>query len=259
MDILLIAGHGAGDPGATGNGYKEADLTREVVAGLKPILSRYVGVDVYNTQKKMSNYLANGGRFDFTPYRKVYEVHFNALKGGKSDGKIKGSEILVHSSILENKDVAVKNKAVAVENKILGNLERLGFTNRGVKPRDDLIVMNTCKKQGVPYALIEVTFIDDPDDMKLYKQKEKEVIKAIADGIIEGHGWKKEADELTKADVIAIIKEYEAEKAKAQGGTWSAEAWKKAKSAGIMDGSAPQSPATREQVAVILDRLKLLD
>ena len=38
MKILLISGHGAGDPGATGtyNGvkYKEADLTREVVSTL---------------------------------------------------------------------------------------------------------------------------------------------------------------------------------------------------------------------------------
>ena len=30
-DWLLIAGHGQGDPGAVGNGYKEADLTREFV------------------------------------------------------------------------------------------------------------------------------------------------------------------------------------------------------------------------------------
>lgn len=31
MKILLISGHGAGDCGAIGNGYKEADLTRELV------------------------------------------------------------------------------------------------------------------------------------------------------------------------------------------------------------------------------------
>lgn len=251
MKILLIAGHGAGDPGAPGNGYKEADLTREVVAGLKPILSQCADVDVYDTRKKLSAYLADGGRFDFTPYAYVFEVHFNAIKKGGADGKVKGSEVLVHPLELK--------KGVSVENKILKNLEALGFTNRGVKPRDDLIVLNTCKRQGVSYALVEVCFIDDPDDIKLYKQKEKEVYKAIADGIIDGFGLRKETDDMTKADVIAIIKEYEAEKAKAQGGTWSAEAWAKAKAAGIMDGTAPQSPATREQVAVILDRLKLLD
>ena len=68
----------------------------------------------------------------------------------------------------------------------------------------------------------------------------------------------KRADDLTKADVIAIIKEYEAEKAKEAAGTWSKEAFAKAKAKGIMDGSAPKSPATREQLAVMLDRLNLL-
>lgn len=68
----------------------------------------------------------------------------------------------------------------------------------------------------------------------------------------------KRADDLTKADVIAIIKEYEAEKAKEAAGTWSKEAFAKAKAKGIMDGNAPKSPATREQLAVILDRLNLL-
>ena len=30
MNILILNGHGAGDSGALGNGYKEADLTREL-------------------------------------------------------------------------------------------------------------------------------------------------------------------------------------------------------------------------------------
>ena len=38
MKILLISGHGAGDVGAVGNGYREADLTREVVNLLAPKL-----------------------------------------------------------------------------------------------------------------------------------------------------------------------------------------------------------------------------
>lgn len=41
-------------------------------------------------------------------------------------------------------------------------------------------------------------------------------------------------------------------------GDWSAQAWEAARKAGILDGSAPQAPLTREQAAVILQRLKLL-
>lgn len=56
MKILLISGHGAGDPGAVakidGRVYREADLTREVVANLKPLLEQYgAKVDVYPTAR----------------------------------------------------------------------------------------------------------------------------------------------------------------------------------------------------------------
>ena len=35
MKILLIPGHGDGDPGAIGNGFNEADLTRELLKLIK--------------------------------------------------------------------------------------------------------------------------------------------------------------------------------------------------------------------------------
>lgn len=69
---------------------------------------------------------------------------------------------------------------------------------------------------------------------------------------------KKEEKELTKADVINIIKEYESTKAKETAGAWSKDSFAKAKAKGIMDGTSPKSPTTREQIAVILDRLNLL-
>ena len=51
MKILLIAGHGAGDPGASGCGYKEANLTRELVNLIAPNLRKYATVDVYNQNR----------------------------------------------------------------------------------------------------------------------------------------------------------------------------------------------------------------
>lgn len=39
---------------------------------------------------------------------------------------------------------------------------------------------------------------------------------------------------------------------------WAKEAWKKAKDAGVFDGTAPGAPLTREQAALILERLGLL-
>ena len=44
MNLLLIAGHGAGDPGATSNGYQEAVETRRVVQALAGVLKDYCNV-----------------------------------------------------------------------------------------------------------------------------------------------------------------------------------------------------------------------
>ena len=62
MRILLIAGHGDGDPGAlnTSLGYKEADLAREVVYGISTILKDYCTVQIYNPEKNLYRELKNG-------------------------------------------------------------------------------------------------------------------------------------------------------------------------------------------------------
>ena len=182
MKILLIAGHGAGDSGAVGNGYKEADLAREMLPPLQRALSPYAEVTIFDTSKNPYEYFKTHS-FNFKNYDYVLELHFNAFKKEvESNGKIKGIEILVHPS----------EKGVGVENAILNNIVALGFTNRGIKRRSDLQNMNICKgKQGVSYALIETCFIDDIDDMILYQSKKEDVINGIANGIIEGFGLAK--------------------------------------------------------------------
>lgn len=190
--ILLIAGHGDGDPGAVANGYEEAKLTREVVPMLRDKLKSYADVTVFDMSKNAYKYFKSNP-FNFKRFDYVAEIHFNGYqKEYAANGKIKGAEILVHTS----------EKGVSVENAILSNLEALGLRNRGVIPRSDLRNMNICKRdQGVSYALIEICFIDDIDDMTLYNAKKDKIISAIADGIISGFGLKK--TEITSAtDII---------------------------------------------------------
>lgn len=178
MKILLICGHGAGDTGAIGNGYKEAELVREAAPKLKNILSDYAEVTLFDPTKNMYKYLKAGNSFNFKRFDYVFEWHFNACVNDEiGDGKTTGTEILVHN--LE--------KGISVEELIVNNIAKLGFENRGVKRRTNLQNMNACKrKQGVSYALLETCFIDDHDDMILYQTKKNDIIKAIADGIIEG-------------------------------------------------------------------------
>lgn len=176
MKILLIAGHGQGDPGACGCGYQEATLTRELVALVQNRLSTVADVTVFDTSTNMYTYLKAGNKYIFKDYDYVLEIHFNAFGNGAN-----GTEILVHTS----------EKGVSVEEKIIDNITKLGFKNRGVKPNSFLLNMRVCKQQqGVSYALLEVCFIDNISDMDKYTPNKSKVADAIVDGIISGFGLK---------------------------------------------------------------------
>lgn len=69
---------------------------------------------------------------------------------------------------------------------------------------------------------------------------------------------KKEETKMTDKEFAAHEERYQAEKANQKPHPYAAEAWQAATDAGIMDGTKPQSPLTREQLAVILQRLGLL-
>lgn len=181
LNILLIAGHGDGDPGAIGNGYHEADLTREMLNMVQKILSKYANVTVFDTKKNPYKYF-KANKFDFKKYGYVFEIHFNAAANDREgDGKTTGTEILVHPT----------EKGASVEKAILKNIEALGFRNRGVKVRNNLQNMNLCKgSQNVSYALLETCFIDDKDDMDLYAKKKSAIALAVTEGIVEGFNLK---------------------------------------------------------------------
>ena len=190
MKILIICGHGAGDAGACALGYQEATLVREIAPTLKNVLSKYADVTLFNPEQNMYKFLKAGNSFNFGVYDYVLELHFNAF-----NTKAYGTEILVRNL----------KEGISVEQMIVDNIARLGFTNRGVKKRSDLMNMNVCKKQGVPYALLETCFVDNANDMKLYMSHKNEVIMAIANGIIDGFGLKKNNDLNEYTDVNDIV------------------------------------------------------
>jgi len=190
MKILLIAGHGDGDVGAVGNGYREADLTREVAGLLKGYLSDYADVDVADTNKNWYKHIIKQKNyFYFKVYDYVLEIHFNSSVNKSANG----TEIYITRS----------EKSHGVETNIVNGINSVGFVNRGVKVKNyDL--MSYVKNQGVSSALLEVCFISNANDVKMYQEKKNEVIKAIADGIIDGFGLDRKVDELKEAcDLLA--------------------------------------------------------
>lgn len=169
MKILLISGHGAGDSGAIGSGYKEADLTIEIVQKIASLLSSYVNVTVYPVERNAFQDVQKGAWQVGWDFDYVLEVHFNA--GGGT-----GSEIYI--TTLE--------KTTSVEQKIMRNMQ-LFYRNRGIKITDFLVI-KTCKNKGISSALLEVCFIDTAADMEVYEKSKDRISASIVAGIVEGFG-----------------------------------------------------------------------
>ena len=188
MNILLIAGHGGTpyDPGACGCGYTEAVETRRLATAVAPMLRKYgFNVIMYDQSKDAYKVLRSGGSLPLFGIGYVLEIHLNAgASETNGNGATTGTEVLVHTA----------ECGVSVEQAICRRISALGFKNRGVKRRDNLQVMNTVHRAGISHALVETCFIDDADDMKLYKEKFYDIARAIADGVAEGFGKTVEED-----------------------------------------------------------------
>lgn len=65
-------------------------------------------------------------------------------------------------------------------------------------------------------------------------------------------------DDMTQEQFNAMMDVYLAQNREKPVSDWGAAVWKKATTSGIFDGTAPQNPLTREQAALVLDRLDLL-
>lgn len=200
MKILLIAGHGGTpyDSGALGCGYTEAVETRRMANAMAPLLRKYgFDVQMFDQSKDAFKVVTQGGSLPLSGVGYVMEFHLNSAANDlNGNGKTTGTEIWVHA----------EETGVTVEEAILRRVCALGFRNRGVKRSSAFAVLRHVHKRGISHALIETCFVDDKDDMKLYKAKFDDIAKAIADGVAEGFGKtvQKEDDEVTQKKTVSI-------------------------------------------------------
>ena len=100
-------------------------------------------------------------------------IHFNSGRADKKgDGKTGGTEVLLTQNIDDKGDIAKR---------VCNQMEKLGFTNRGVKVTSSLYFLNHTK---APALLIEVCFVDDRDDYMLYSADRIAVAHAIVQAVI---------------------------------------------------------------------------
>lgn len=178
MKMLLIAGHGANDPGACSNYGIERDEARKIVNRMAELLKAYkVSVDVYPQSRNCYADVCNGCvQVDMGNYDYVFEIHFNSASSSQANG----TEIWV----------TPVEATVVVEREIVNRLSAVGFQNRGVK-KEYFAVITHAKNKGTSSALVETCFISNSADMIVYKNNFEKVCTAMVSGIADGFGLQK--------------------------------------------------------------------
>lgn len=169
--IMLDPGHGGSDPGAVYEGRQEKDDALRLAMAVGDILK------------------ANGYDVEFTRTTDVYNTPFEKATIANNAGADLFVSIHRNSSPVNNQYSGVQTlvyddnglKAALARN-INANLAKVGFENKGVVERPNLVVL---KRTKMPAVLIEAGFINSDTDNALFDEKFDEMAKAIADGIMQ--------------------------------------------------------------------------
>ncbi|MGN0383505.1 MAG: N-acetylmuramoyl-L-alanine amidase [Eubacterium sp.] len=176
--VVIDAGHGGTDPGATFEGRQEKDDNLNLALAVGQILSdngidvKYTRTtDVYDTPFQKATF-ANEAGADF-----FVSLHRNS---GPVANAYEGVETLVYDDSGIKADMA---------RNINRNLEEIGFKNLGVTERPNLVVL---KRTKMPAVLVEAGFINSYADNERFDELFNETAQAIADGILETLGMSQE-------------------------------------------------------------------
>lgn len=169
--IVLDAGHGGSNPGATYNGRQEKDdalrLTLAVGsllenAGINVVYTRTT--DIYNSPALKTEKANESGADYFLSIHRNSSVYPNQYTGIES--------------IVYNR----YGTAARMAENINENLQELGFVNHGVSERTNLVVLN---RTQMPSVLTEVGFINNDSDNAIFDNRFDELARAITDGILD--------------------------------------------------------------------------
>lgn len=237
--VCLDPGHGPGNVNGSPDGtYKEWEFTWDMAQRVKPLLEAQ-GVGVVLT-KTADNYPSLTERANISNKAKpdcFVSIHTNA---GQGKGWSSGSGLEIYTSA---------GPMTAKRNVLASDLVN-AFHAAGVSLRSEPIkheMYTVLAKTDAPAALIEYGFHTNKTDTEYLKDSKyrDKLAEATAKGICEflGVAWQAEPGTDDAEDTPDV---------------WAAEAWQKAKDKGVLDGTRPRDNMTRQELAVVLERLNLL-
>ena len=169
--VVLDAGHGGANPGATYEGRQEKDDALALTLAIGEILQNS-GVDVY-----------------FTRTTDVYESPYQKAMEANATGADYFVSIHRNSSPYPNQYTGIESlvynrygAAARMAENINYQLEQVGFVNHGVNERPNLVVLN---RTQMPAVLVEVGFINTDADNALFDERFDDIAQAIATGILQ--------------------------------------------------------------------------
>ena len=168
--VVIDAGHGGANPGATYKGRQEKDDAIALALAVGRILEQN-GVEVYYTRES-----------------DIYESPEQKAEEGNAAGADYFVSIHRNSSPYPNQYTGIESlvynhygEAGRLAENINARLEQVGYENQGVNERPDLVVLNQTQ---MPSVLVEVGFINTDADNRLLDERFRETARAIAEGVL---------------------------------------------------------------------------
>lgn len=160
--LFIICGHGAGDPGACGNGCQEAERVRALADRIK-----YFGGDSVIVGDASKNWYKSKlvNNTNIPKGAKVLELHMDSAVG-----TARGGHVIIDADLTPDK-----------YDNALADFISCAFPGRAYKlvRRNDLANLNRAQKSKINYRLIECGFITNAGDVKIFNSRMDEIAKGI--------------------------------------------------------------------------------
>lgn len=160
--LYIIAGHGAGDPGACAAGQTEAERVRTLAAIIKQ--RGGAEVELLDTSR---NWYADGGinSLSLPKGSMLLELHRDSAAESA-----RGAHVIIYAGFdADDFDKALAAKLSAI----------LPGRSQTIVKRGDLANPKRAANRGINYRLAEVGFISNPEDRAIFDNRTEEIADAI--------------------------------------------------------------------------------
>ena len=200
--VVLDPGHGGFDPGTSGFGANEKDLTLKIAKYCKAALEKEGRIQVYMTRETDTS-VGNTTNVSTDLYNRIqYAIGkkanlFVSIHLNSATASAKGAEVYYPNSNYRA-DIGAQGKALATD--IQNELVKLGLYNRGAKiqnstsskypdnsVQDYYYVIQQSKRAGFPGIIVEHAYLSNQSDYNNYLSSDaklKKLGEADAKGII---------------------------------------------------------------------------